>query len=864
MSPGTLTKGSLMSPSLAIRLSALGAISCLCVALVACGDTDGGTNSGATTSGSGGAGAGSAGSGGQGGDDTIDPSTTSSSSSGAPVDCGAGQCTAEEICSHGQCTPRVTCTTDNDCKNDTRCDPSTKACVAWEDAPNHDETCLSLIAPGILSPKVKCEFPGATPDPEFPDFVDVQATPIVINLNQPLTAGPPSVIAPFSATVPLPVGYTEGRGIIRVLRGTDCGLEVNLGGVDLDSPPDGRVDWIVSPTTPAAGDLNSDGVAEIVSITEDGSTVAFTKTSGAWTTLWKSPYQSGMLPTPCVADGSRCIGSWAGLAIHDLDDDGVPEVLRGAVVINGVTGAVRSLAPAGYTNYSNGPYASVANLDQDPAIEITNGQGIWEWDGANNTWVKETYYPSADGAIPLPPAGYIAIADFGAYGTAVPANNPEIAIGYGGKYQLRAATGELLQGPLDVPGGGGGPLTIADFDGDGLPEVGVAGQDYYTVFDLDCGPSPRTGGVCPAGECDATGGTCTAGSGIAWSKKTQDHSSNTTGSSVFDFEADGKAEAVYADECFVRVYDGQSGDVLFSQYHSSCTWNENPIIADADGNLRADLIVPSNRACSSDGQGSACSMLDANGVDTQFPGLRCKEASDCRSGVCDEGLCRCTASSQCCAAGDDAACVEEGYKCAPPPAGTAGAGDTCRAVHPHGASGIRIYSDANDKWVRSRAIWNQHAYSVTNVNDDGTIPKASAWQNNWDDPKLNNYRQNVPGTQNGNVVGDLTAGASHDFSCGVGGATLNAPICNRGTGDVPAGLSVGFYSGGAKVCGGKTSKILGPGECETVSCLWSTPAPVDSPTVLTVKPNDDGAVTECKADNNEGTFLEVGCPPPPK
>jgi hypothetical protein len=53
--------------------------------------------------------------------------------------------------------------------------------------------------------------------------------------------------------------------------------------------------------------------------------------------------------------------------------------------------------------------------------------------------------------------------------------------------------------------------------------------------------------------------------GIAWSRSTQDLSSNVTGSSIFDFEADGRSEVVYGDECFVRVYDGQSGDVLFSQ-----------------------------------------------------------------------------------------------------------------------------------------------------------------------------------------------------------------------------------------------------------------------------------------------------------
>jgi hypothetical protein len=57
--------------------------------------------------------------------------------------------------------------------------------------------------------------------------------------------------------------------------------------------------------------------------------------------------------------------------------------------------------------------------------------------------------------------------------------------------------------------------------------------------------------------------------------------------------------------------------------------------------------------------------------------------------------------------------------------------------------GIRVYHDTQEGWAPTRRIWNQHAYSVTNVNDDGTIPAhpATAWQK----PKLNVFRSNVAG-----------------------------------------------------------------------------------------------------------------------
>jgi len=388
-------------------------------------------------------------------------------------------------------------------------------------------------------------------------------------------------------------------------------------------------------------------------------------------------------------------------------------------------------------------------------------------------------------------------------------------------------------------------------------------QAYYTVYDIDCGPTPRAGGTCNLGRCDFANGTCAAGGYILWSRSTQDISSNVTGSSIFDFESDGKSEVVYGDECFTRVYDGQSGEVLFSQFRSSCTWYENPIIADVDGNFRADLVTPSNKAWSPDGQGIPCQTLNAEGVDPQWNGVRCASGADCGSGVCDAGLCRCTSSAQCCAANDDAACVAEGLQCATPNPGTAGTGNTCRASHPTGVSGIRVYADANDKWVRSRTIWNQHAYAVTHIEEDGTVPKTSAWKRNWDEPELNNFRQNVPGDPNGNAAPDATAGAALFDNCSGATAILEVDVCNRGSAPQASGVVVGFYVGGMLVCQGTTTGALAPEACELVSCSWATPPNAQATAVdVDVVVNDGAGLTECKEGNNGGVVQGVWCAPP--
>jgi hypothetical protein len=348
---------------------------------------------------------------------------------------------------------------------------------------------------------------------------------------------------------------------------------------------------------------------------------------------------------------------------------------------------------------------------------------------------------------------------------------------------------------------------------------------------------------------------------ILWSRGTQDVTSNVTGSSIFDFEGDGKAEVVYADECFGRVYSGVDGRVIFSRYRSSCTWLEHPIVVDVDGDFRAEMVIPSNTACGPIGVGFNCSLnMDPDGVDSQFPGLVCQTGSDCVSGICDAGLCRCTTSADCCSDKNSVKCEEFGTKCANPPAGTSGSGKTCRANHPHGVQGIRVYEDQADRWVRSRTLWNQYAYAVTHVNEDGTIPKTSEWKKNWTDPSLNNFRQNVPGTIDGKALGDLTAQVSTAFECQGTSTLLRAPVCNRGTAPVGSGIVVGFYLQGQRLCSGTTTGALEVGNCENVSCLW--PSISTTPVDISVVPNDDQAVAQCDSSNDKGVVVGVACVPP--
>ncbi len=791
--------------------------------------------------------------------------------------CSDASCPVGFVCgASGACVPATTqCKNNDECKNDTYCKAGT--CTAYGAGTDHDSACSFSVTPGNFAPKIKCEFGAVLPiaGNAFPDHGDVQATPMVARLYGPTE--PPSIVVPFEKWVGPPgsSNYTEDLGVIRVLKGSDCSEQAVIGGTDLDA--DGLIDWARSSSPVALADLDGDKMPEIVAYMSSRTSgnvgganetlVAFTRKSGSWAPLWakvKATEADGVTivksTVPGVGTGGS--GNWAGPAIYDLDDDGIPEIIREGIVFDGLTGKKRAALPTGYATYRVGIDPVMANLDADAKVELTNGAKIWEFDGATNAWVGDAVYNAV-----TTPAGWSAVADFNPYDGL---KTPEIVVVSSNKVTIYNLAHQVFMGmdiampkPAALSGdAGGGPPTIADFDGDGLPEIGVAGKGAYAVFDPDCQAVPRTGGKCiDRTHCDfATGGACP--DKILWSRATQDISSNITGSSVFDFEADGRAEVVYGDECFARVYSGTDGDVVFSRYRSSCTWLENPIIADVDGDFRAEMIIPNNTACGAFSVGQPCTLnvSGADQIDTQFKGLICQKGTDCVSGVCDQGLCRCTTTAECCPAKTDAACTEAGTKCAAPPVGTPGTGNTCRAGHPHGVHGIKVYEDSADRWVRSRPIWNQHAYAVTHINEDGTVPKTSQWATNWTQPELNNFRQNVPGTQNTSTIGDFTSRGTTGYSCVGTTAHLVVDVCNRGAAPVGSDVSVGFYLGTDKVCGAKTKQTLAVGACESVSCDWLTPPNSSAASVtLTVVPNDDNALAECSKNNNGTAVAAVFC-----
>ncbi len=754
---------------------------------------------------------------------------------GAAVDSGTGDgdaqscpaaCADGEACRYGVCVPSPqSCGATDECPGDFYCDLPAGECLPWGVGPGgfNDETCTRDVVAGVFFPDVQCEWLGPPDGDPFPDHRNVLGSPIVIDFKG---SGDPELGRP--SIVFISYNFTDGggescrgddpmyTGVIRVIDGRTCQQTANI------SAP-----LPIASSSLAAGDLNGDSVPEIVAATVGGGLAAWEfQDGGTFDLLWESD------TTPAAG---LCV--WTGPSLHDLTDDGLPEVqFYGAVF----TPAGQQITDLGTLTggSSTGYIPVIADLDGDGDPDMVDGATIYRWDNPAQIWVAG---PTLGGA------AQTAVADLGTYGANAADDDrttkdgiAEIVAVASGVVTAYNLDGRVVFGPTTLPGTGfGGAPTVADFDGDGRAEFASANGTAYSVFDPDC-VEPASADTCPT----------LSTTGVLWTQPSQDGSSNRTGSSVFDFEGDGIAEAVYGDECFTRVYDGRTGVVVYSRFRTSCTWYENPVIADTDADFGAEIVVGSNQNC----------MIACPAVDPIFDGIQCFDESDCpgatacrREAATDAlGKCRCEM---------DADCGGDGFVCIDPIAGPSAEGKVCRAAHGGQgvAFGVRVIGDQLGRWVNTRRVWNQHAYAVTNILDSGAVPRTSDRERNWLDPELNNFRQNSPGEGAGaGLMPDLTVRSAEVTCAGAGAATLEIEVCNRGTEPVADGVPVAVYDGANVACTTATTSLLRPGNCVDVSCDVTGLSGDALKAIVDDDGTDVGVHTECRELNN-GLLIPADC-----
>ena len=306
--------------------------------------------------------------------------------------------------------------------------------------------------------------------------------------------------------------------------------------------------------TNAVADIDGDGDNDVVAAGVNG-VQAFNGADGQM--LWSTTQQSGGNTAQCGAVG-----------IHDLDGDGTVEIVVGNLVLNGADGSTRwrgSLG-SGAGHAWAAPMGVAADVLGLGRLEVVVGNALYDTDGSV-IWSNG----QSD--------GFVAVANFD--------NDAEgeIVVAHTGTLRLQDHNGQVIWTRPGLTGSTIGPPTVADFNNDGEPEIGVAGNGVYMVVDKN-------------------GNTL-------WSRPTVDYSSGFTGSAVFDFEGDGAAEVVYADENDVWVFNGINGEVkLKESRHSSATCSEYPAVADVDNDGHAEIIFAS--AAYSGGETGVSVIGDSN------------------------------------------------------------------------------------------------------------------------------------------------------------------------------------------------------------------------------------------------------------
>ncbi len=787
--------------------------------------------------------------------------------------CGADSefcCTDEQACIQEQCIPLgEECDPadplDLTCAEDEICEYSTSTCVSRDLI----DICEFRPPVGEFSPALACRWtppvagPGASDEElEIANMNDVVMTPSVLNLTDDNGDGvtdpldiPEIVFISFSLhTTP----WTKGgcctpRSVVRVVSGrcnddaaestpaTMNTLATLKGNPRTGVDPDG---FVGNSSGIALGNLDGPVASpessrdehtlknpEIVATFRGGGAIAWRRTAddgSAWEIMW----QNDTLPTADHTMGTFGLYGGAQPAIADLNADGFPEVIIGNVVLNGQTGlkvwdgleTAVSANPGTGNNAFVGPVSAVADLDLDGMQEVIAGNTVYAHDGTE-VWTYEFTTSNSICAGDLDCDGFNAVGNFDEddegevvvvregevfvinhdgsllHRVPVPMINspatswwtgeppsvtplfdsegtpiPEEKVGCGTATtywpvydsegnQVMVMVGDVEQPELVQAGGTGaaasnesGPPTVADFDGDGFAEIGTASSTAYVVIDFQC-----TGDPLPS-ECTQEW--------IRWMVPNDDCSSRATGSSVFDFEGDGIAEVIYADETTFRIFNGVDGTILFEDdTHSSNTRVEMPLVVDVDNDNKSEIIVP-----------------EPNN-DPNF-------------------------------------------------------------------GGIDIWEDADNNWVRTRRVWNQHAYSVTNITEDGQIPAVP--EVNWLNSRLNNFRQNVQPSGLFDAP-DFVVRSITRKACVGSETTLVITVGNDGALSVPDGIDVHVtvtLSGETTVLGTfQTTEWLVPGGSEVFEATFSPPS--SSQFTVTATVDDDGEgndeYNECDESNNSLT-----------
>ena len=427
---------------------------------------------------------------------------------------------------------------------------------------------------------------------------------------------------------------------------------VALNGNDGSTIIDSGTEYSYSPTGIAAADLDNDGQMELVIGTRDVSSVGMQilrleKGSDGYSWNIVDTYELPYKNKVCTSgDDEKQLFADLAAAIADLDGNGKPEIVTSAGVFflnNEQKIEKRCDLPIRYGDvcqwYPVRPL--VADLNMDGKSEIISGNYIYDLD------CQELYKPE-EGTANFTHAAVAKILDDGAQSGVL---EPQIILAgdnivsvqqiivksenswdlqpvwlHQTNYSITTCDPISRLCSLRENYLNGSPL-VADFNGDTIPDIGVAGTYGYTALDGKTGKR-------------------------LWKFPIWDISGHTSATAL-DLYNTGRPAIAYRDETYLYLIDSLDGREIIPPIETqSSTRTEYPIIADVTGDGIADILVLSQN--------------------------------------------------------DD-----------------------------ESKRGVFVYSSTD--WPKTRSIWNQYTYHITNILENGKVPAKEdySWKTS------NTYQTNV-------------------------------------------------------------------------------------------------------------------------
>src|SRR5215471_18937505 len=463
------------------------------------------------------------------------------------------------------------------------------------------------------------------------------------------------------------------------------------------------------------------------------------------------------------------ISKLGSITIADLDGDGKSEIIEGETCLNS-DGTIRWLHPSptsqpveyfGGVGFNQTPLVVDLNLDGKqevvlgPSAVDKDGKFIWYWKTSGPTGGPFNVTGTLDGGKTTQNVtsdadlfdGFTAAANLDAD------PNPEIVVvcgaGAGSNWvsawifehdgRLKAGPIHLFQNITNVVTYIPGHPTIADFDGDGQPEIAIPVEEHR----FNSTPDQPDHFILNVYKFTNT--TLQ----LLWQRDALNGSGSVPPAvTSYDFDGDGSVEAVFMDGYKLYILNGHTGASLYEIGVARNNTDFDPIyatVADVDNDGVAEILVPSWQSFTTD------------------------------------------------------------------------------APTRHGLFAI---GDTKGNWRNARRIWNQYVYEVTDVNENGSIPRVRK-------PfaeLLNSHlaQTSVDGLDR-NAAPDLSVSKVTINSQGCpASAGITARIGNGGSLHTGAGINVNFYvgdpaAGGILIGKKQTTRALYPGDFDDVSLIWNAP-----------------------------------------